>query len=95
MNKCYTNLFRRLLNAIVLNSLVIYGKMKNEMLNHLKPKVDLAQGWLVKYSAPRGVSDDQDSDTIKRQMERQFARIPPTEKRNVQNKTVCCLQQAQ
>jgi hypothetical protein len=26
INKCYTKLFRRLLNATVLNSLVIYGQ---------------------------------------------------------------------
>jgi hypothetical protein len=35
------------------------------MLNHLKLRVDLAEGLLVKYSVQRGVSDHQDGDTIK------------------------------
>ena len=56
--------------------------MYNVMLNHLKLRVDLAEGLLLKYSVQRGVSDHQDGDTVKRQMERHFPRrIAPTEKK--------------
>jgi hypothetical protein len=41
----------------------------------------LAEGLLVKYSVQRGVSDHQDGDTVKRQTERHFLRIAPTEKK--------------
>ena len=56
--------------------------MLNEMLNHLKFRVDLVEGLLVKYSVQHGVSGHQYGDIIKRQMEYHFPRrIPPTEKK--------------
>lgn len=52
------------------------------MLNHLKFRVALVEGLLVKYSVQHRVSGHQYGDTIKREMEYHFPRrIPPREKK--------------
>jgi hypothetical protein len=43
-------MFRSLLNAMVPNSLSIYGKNVGQKVDHLKFKMDLIEGLLVKYS---------------------------------------------
>jgi hypothetical protein len=42
------------------------------MLNHLKLRVELVEGLLLKYSVQCRVLDHQDGDTVKRQMELHF-----------------------
>lgn len=46
----YMNLFRRLLNATVLKSLIIYRKNFGQKGDYLKYRLDLIEGLLVKYS---------------------------------------------
>ena len=74
MNKWYMRSFRRLLNATVLNSLVIYRQNTGRNIDHLK---------LVKYSVQRRISGNHDGDkTFKRLTERHFPRrVPSTEKK--------------
>jgi hypothetical protein len=67
MSKWYMKLFRRLLNATVLNSLVIYRQNIGRNIDHLKFRTDLVQGLLVKYSVQRRISGNHDGDkTFKR-----------------------------
>jgi hypothetical protein len=64
MNKWYMKLFRRLLNAKVLNSLVIYRQNIELNVDHLKFRVEFIEGFLVKYSVLRGMSGQHDGDNI-------------------------------
>lgn len=75
-------LFRRLLNARVLNCIVIYEQCVERNVDHLKYRIDLVEGLLVKYSVQHGGSGHHDDDiTIKRLMEHHFLRgILPTDK---------------
>jgi hypothetical protein len=83
MNKWYMKLFRRLLNAMVLNSLVIYRQNIGQNIDHIKFRMELVEGLLVKYSVQHRMSGNHDGDkTIKRLMEHHFPRrVPPTEKK--------------
>jgi len=81
MNKWYMKLFRRLLNATVLNSLVIYRQNGGRNVDHLTFRIELVEGLLAKYSVQRKVPGHHDGySNIKRLTERHFPRrIPPTE----------------
>ena len=50
MNRWYMKLFRRLLNVMVLNSLVTYTQNVERKVYHLKFRIDLVEGLLVKHS---------------------------------------------
>jgi hypothetical protein len=75
---------------------VIYRQNVERNVDHLKLRIDLVEGLLVKYSIQRVVSGHSDGDnTVDRLTERHFPRrIPRTVKEMQTNKTVCCLQQA-
>ena len=62
MNKWYMKLFRRLLNATVLNSLVIYRQNIGRNIDHIKFRIDLVEGLLVKYSVQRRISGNQENN---------------------------------
>jgi hypothetical protein len=81
MNKWYMKLFRRLLNATVLNSLVIYGQNGGRNVDHLTFRIELVEGLLVNYSVQRKVPGHHDGYcNIKKLTERHFPRrILPTE----------------
>jgi hypothetical protein len=83
MNEWYMKLFRRLLNATVLNALVIYRQDIGRNIGHLTFRIELIEGLLVKYSVQPKVPGHHDGDnTVKRLTERHFpGRIPPTEKK--------------
>jgi len=82
MNRWYTKLFRRLLNATVLNSLVTYRQNVERKVDHLKFRIYLVEGLLVKHSMLHGMSGHHDGDnTVNRLMEHHFPRISPTEKK--------------
>jgi hypothetical protein len=82
MNRWYMKLFRRLLNATVLNSLVTDRQNVEQKVDHLKFRIDLVEGLLMKHSMPRGMSCHNDGDnTVNRLMECHFPRISPTEKK--------------
>jgi hypothetical protein len=83
MNKWYMNLFRRLLNATVLNARVVYRQNIGQNIDHLTFRIQLVEGLLVKYSVQCRVPGHHDGDnTIKRLMECHFPRkIPPKEKK--------------
>jgi hypothetical protein len=82
MNKSYMKLLRRLLNATVLNALVIYRQNVGRNIDHLTFRIELVEGLLVKYSVQRKVPDHHDGDnTVKTLTEPHFPRrIPPTER---------------
>jgi hypothetical protein len=74
--------FRRLLNAMVLSSLVTYRQNVERKVDHLKFRIDLVKGLLVKHSMLRGMSGHHDGDnTVNRLTERHFPRLSPTEKK--------------
>jgi hypothetical protein len=50
MNKGYMKLFRRLLSATVLSSLIIYRNNLDQNVDHVKFRIDLIEGLLIKYS---------------------------------------------
>jgi hypothetical protein len=82
MNKWYMKLFRRLLNATVLNALVIYRQNIGRNIDQLTFRIELVEGLLVKHSVQRKVPGHHDGDAIKRLMARHFPRrIRPTEKK--------------
>jgi hypothetical protein len=75
MNKCYTKLFRRLLNATVLNALTIYRHNVGRKVDHLKFRIDLIEGLFVKYSLERKIPGRREDDnTVRRLSERHFLR---------------------
>jgi len=84
MNKWYMKLFRRLLNATVLNALTIYRHNVGRNVDHLKFRIDLIEGLFVKYAMERKVPGRRgDDNTVRRLIERHFPkRIPPTEKKS-------------
>ena len=80
MNKWYMTLFRRLLNATVLNSLVIYRQNGGPNVDHITFRIELVEGLLAKYSVQRKLPGHHDGySNIKRLTERHFPRIPQTE----------------
>ena len=83
MSKWYMKLFGRLLNARVLSCIVIYEQSVEQNVDHLKYRIDLVEGLLVKYSVQHGGSGHHDGDiTMRRLMEHHFPRgILPTEKK--------------
>jgi hypothetical protein len=83
MNKWYMKLIRRLLNTTVLNYLVTYRQNIGQNVDHLKFRIDLHEGLLVKNSVQHRISGNHDGyKTIKRLTERHFPRtVPPTEKK--------------
>jgi hypothetical protein len=60
----YLKLFRRLLNATFLNSLVIYRQNVRRNVDDLKFRNDFIEGLLVKYSVLCGMSGHHDDDII-------------------------------
>jgi len=81
MNKWYMKLFRRLLSAAVLSSLVTYWiEWKHA---HLKFRIHLIEGLSVQYSGQSKVTGHHGADnTIRRLTECHVPRrVPPTEKK--------------
>jgi len=73
MKKWYMKLFRRLLIAIVFNSLIIYKHNIGHNVDCLKFCIDLVEGFLVKYSVQHKVSSHlHDDNTVKGQTECHF-----------------------
>ena len=64
INKWCIKLFRRLLNATVLNSLVIYRYNVEGNVDQLKFRVEMVEGLLMKYSVLCGVSGHHEGDSI-------------------------------
>jgi hypothetical protein len=86
MAKWYIKMFRRLLNATILNSVIIFRKnLPQTKTDHLKFRVDLVQALLVEHGrgVERKVSGRHSSNkTVPRLIKRHFPeRIPPTEKK--------------
>jgi hypothetical protein len=82
MSRWYMKLFRRVLNATILNSLVIYRQNVEQKVDHLKFRIDLVEGLLVKHSMLHGMSGHHDgNNTINRLTECHFPSISPTEKK--------------
>ena len=76
MKKWYMKLFRRLLSAMVFNSLIIYRHNIGHNVDYLKFCIDLVDGLVVKYSVQHEVSSHlRDDNTGKRQTECHFPRI--------------------
>jgi hypothetical protein len=92
-------MFRRLLNATVMNSMIIFMKNSSQTKSdHSKFGVDLVQALLVRHGkgVERKVSGRHSTDeTVPHLIERHFPeRIPPTEKKAKPTKrcVVCCKQ---
>jgi len=68
MNKQYMKLFKRLLNTMVLNYIVIYRQNVGQNVDHLKFRIDLVEGLLMKYSTLCGVSGHRDGDNITKRL---------------------------
>jgi hypothetical protein len=83
MNKWYMKLFRRLLSAAFLSSLVRYRNNLGWKYDHLKCKIHLVEGLSVQYAGQCKVSGNHGGDkTIRRLTECHVPRtIPPTEKK--------------
>jgi len=82
MSRWYMKLFRRLPNAMVLNSLVTYRQNVEQKVDHLKFRIDLVEGLLVKHSMLHGMSGHHDGDnTINKLTEHHFPKISPIEKK--------------
>ena len=88
MKKWYMKLFRRLLSAMVFNSLIMYRHNTGHNFDCLKFCIDLVEGLLVNYSVQHKVSSHHDDNTVKRQTECHFPRIILSTERHVNNKTV-------
>jgi len=84
MSKWYMNLFRRLLSAAVLSSLVRYQTSLDWKYTHLKFRIHLVEGLSVQYSGQCKVSGHHGgNNTIRRLTECHVPRrIPPTEKKH-------------
>jgi hypothetical protein len=80
----YMKLFRRLLNAIILNSLITCRKKVCRKVDHLKFRIDLIVGLVVKYSMQCKVPGQKgDDNSVNRLTEYHFPQaIPPTEKKS-------------
>ncbi|PSN32559.1 hypothetical protein C0J52_22027 [Blattella germanica] len=51
LHKWYMKLFRRLLNATVVNAMIIYNKNNQQRgINHLTFRVNLVEGLLLRFS---------------------------------------------
>jgi len=86
MTKCYTKLFRRLLNIIVLNSMVIcHANSGHIKIDHFKFTVELVQALLTEHESEsvRKFQGHHSTDkNVPRLLERHFPeRIPPREKK--------------
>ena len=69
---------------MVFNSLIIYRHDKGHNVDCLKFRIDMVEGWLVKYSIQHKVSSHRhDDNTVKRQTECHFPRIIHSTKRHV------------
>jgi hypothetical protein len=96
MTKWYLNLFKRLLNCIVLNSIVVYRQVTGINIEQLSYRIQLVKGLFTKYSRAadeRSVPGRHASDnTIPRLTERHFLRkvSPKTEKSKPQRRCVVC-----
>ena len=51
MNKWYMKLFRRLLNASILNSMIVYRNNKDKRIQQLSFRIQLIKGLFVKYAS--------------------------------------------
>ncbi|XP_021918752.1 piggyBac transposable element-derived protein 4-like [Zootermopsis nevadensis] len=99
MTKWYIKMFMRLLNATILNSMIICrANSPGIEVEHLKYRVDLVQALLVEHGGgvERNVPGRHSTDkTVPRLIERHFPeRIPPTEKKSRPTKRcVVCYKQ--
>ncbi|PSN55449.1 PiggyBac transposable element-derived protein 4 [Blattella germanica] len=88
LHKCYMKFFRKLLNATMVNAIVIYNKNNQQRsIDHLAFRVYLVVGLLLRFSdeeqALRRVQAQRHSsdNTIPRLCEQHFiSRIPPSGK---------------
>jgi hypothetical protein len=95
LNKWYMKLFRRLLNATILNALIIYRSNTGKQIDQLSFRTELVEGLFVKHASAveRKVQTGHRSDNlVPRLTERHFiSRIPPTEKKaSPQRRCVVC-----
>jgi len=83
MNKWYMNLFRRLLNATVLSSLVRYRTNLGWKYPQLKFRIHLIEGLSVQYSGQYTVSGHHGGDNTIRRLTGCHVprRIPPMKKK--------------
>ncbi|XP_023721062.1 piggyBac transposable element-derived protein 4-like [Cryptotermes secundus] len=86
MNKWYMKLFRRLLNASILNSMIVYRSNTGKRIQQLTFIIQLIEGLFVKYvsAVEHKVLGSHPSDnTVARLTERHFiSKIPPTVKKS-------------
>jgi hypothetical protein len=81
VSKWYMKLFRRILSATVLISLVIYRKNIEWKVSHGKFRLHMDKSLLAKYSVPCEILGHRDGDnTIRRAVQQHFTgKTPPTE----------------
>ena len=95
MTKWYMKLFRRLLNATVLNSWIIHKQVTGKNIDQLSYRIQLVEALFVKYArVGEGSSQGRHSsdNTVSRLRERHFIRkvTPKTEKSKPQRRCVVC-----
>jgi hypothetical protein len=100
MHKWYHKLFKRLLNATVLNALIVYRRNCDKPVEYLSFRVLLVEGLFSKYGATgerkvgqpgRHASDNM----IPRLTECHFLRkVQPTEEKSKTTEKMCCVYQA-
>ncbi|PNF24933.1 hypothetical protein B7P43_G09365 [Cryptotermes secundus] len=92
MNKWYMKLFRRLLNASILNSMIVYRSNTGKRIQQLSFRIQLTEGLFVKYASAveHKVPGSHPSDnTVPHLTERHFiSKIPPTAKKSKRRDTL-------
>ncbi|XP_068085205.1 piggyBac transposable element-derived protein 4-like [Anabrus simplex] len=94
--KWYIKLFKRLLNATVLNSLIIFRQATGTSIEQLSYRIQLVEGLFTKYARTGGERNIQgrraSDNTVPRLQERHFIRklAPKSEKSKPQRRCVVC-----
>jgi hypothetical protein len=92
MPKWYMKLFRRLLNATVLNAMIIYRRNMGKKIRQLAFRVSFLEALFEQFANKRGLPGRQAAENIPRLKERHFIhKVPPSRKKAAaQRRCVVC-----